>query len=92
MFERWWGFPYDNSSFAIYYNKAMFDAAGIPYPPGEGKKPWTMEQLLDAAKKLTNPSKGQWGLIFSDYGAGSQYDESNWIYTFGGRNFSDDLK
>src|SRR5437867_195429 len=47
------------------------------------------DQFLDAARKLTNPAKGQWGVLITP---NSQYDESNLIYTFGGRNFSDDLK
>lgn len=89
MYGRWWGFPYDCSTFALYYNKEMLDAAGVPYPPGEGKTPWTLEQFLDAARKLTNPAKGQWGVLITP---NSQYEESNLVYTFGGRNFSDDLK
>jgi len=33
----------------IYYNKKMFDEAGVPYP----KNDWTWKDLLDTAKKLT---------------------------------------
>jgi hypothetical protein len=47
MFGRWWGFPYDCSTFAIYYNKEMFQAAGVPFPASEGKKPWTLDEFLD---------------------------------------------
>ncbi len=34
---RWWGFPYDQSTWGIYYNKTLFDEAGVDYPPTEGQ-------------------------------------------------------
>jgi multiple sugar transport system substrate-binding protein len=43
----------------VFYNKAMFDAAGIPHPA-----PWppmTIDQFVDAACKLTDKGKGVWG-------------------------------
>lgn len=40
-----------DSSVGIYYNKDMFEAAGIT--PATAENPWTLEELTDAAKKLT---------------------------------------
>lgn len=37
----------------LYYNKAVFDKANIPYPPSDPAKAWTWEQFRDAAIKLT---------------------------------------
>jgi multiple sugar transport system substrate-binding protein len=91
MFDRWWGFPYDQSTFGIYYNKDMFDAAGVSYPPSFGETPWTWEQFVEAAIKLTKPNGEQWGVTWSTplmY----QYLTSNFIYSAGGRNFAEDLK
>ncbi|MCZ7447270.1 sugar ABC transporter substrate-binding protein [Agrobacterium rhizogenes] len=41
----------------VLYNKAVFDAAGVPYPQPD----WTAQDFLDTAKKLSNPEKGIWG-------------------------------
>ena len=43
------GLPRDLNVVALYYNKAMFDAAGIPYPDDT----WDWAKLADVAKKLT---------------------------------------
>ncbi len=40
------------------YNKKMFDDAGIAYPDNAT---WTWDKYVEAAKKLTNSSKGKWG-------------------------------
>lgn len=40
-----------DSSVGIYYNKDMFEAAGIT--PATAENPWTLDELTDAAKKLT---------------------------------------
>lgn len=47
--------PFHNSTPILYYNKTLFDQAGIKQPPQ------TWAELLAAAKKLTDESKGQWG-------------------------------
>lgn len=44
-----YGFPRDISVEALYYNKDMFDQAGIPYPD----ETWTWDDLLSAAEQLT---------------------------------------
>jgi multiple sugar transport system substrate-binding protein len=41
--------PIDVSVKMIYYNKDIFDAAGLPYPDEE----WTVQDFFDYAKKLT---------------------------------------
>lgn len=40
-----------DSSVGIFYNKDMFEAAGIT--PATAENPWTLEELTDAARKLT---------------------------------------
>ncbi len=49
----YYGLPYRTSSSIMYYNKTMFDAAGVPYPQ-EG---WTYDDMLEIAKKLTIPGE-----------------------------------
>jgi multiple sugar transport system substrate-binding protein len=57
------GLPRDLNTVALYYNKDMFDAAGIPYPDDT----WTWDTLVDVGKQLTLDTDGdgtvdQWGL------------------------------
>ena len=56
-----YGFPVNASTCALYYNKTLFDKAGIPYPD----KTWTWDTFLGAAKKLTKYDASgravQWG-------------------------------
>lgn len=44
-----YGFPRDIEAHALYYNKKLFDAAGVAYPTDN----WTWDDLLAAADKLT---------------------------------------
>jgi multiple sugar transport system substrate-binding protein len=55
-----YGLPRDLNTIALFYNKTMFDAAGLPYPDGT----WDWNKLVEVAKKLTKTSGGktsQWG-------------------------------
>ena len=47
--EGMFGLPRDFQTIVLFYNKDMFDAAGVPYPTAD----WTYDDLRDAAKKLT---------------------------------------
>lgn len=42
---------------AVYYNKSIFDKAGVPYPEGS----WTWDEYIDTAKRLTDESKNIYG-------------------------------
>lgn len=42
--------PYRNDSWVLYYNKALFDAAGVDYPDGS----WTWDDYNDAAADLNS--------------------------------------
>jgi multiple sugar transport system substrate-binding protein len=55
-------FPKGFSPLVYYYNRALFDAAGVPYP-ADG---WTWEEFVATAKRLTRDVDGdgvvdQWG-------------------------------
>jgi multiple sugar transport system substrate-binding protein len=61
--DGYYGLPRDFQTIVIYYNKDMFDAAGLPYPKAE----WTLEDMRQTAIKLTKDTNGdgaidQWGL------------------------------
>lgn len=89
LWGRWWGFPYDHSTYGIYYNKDLFAKAGVSEPPGEGGKPWSLDDFVTAATKLTLPDGKQWGVTFP---WNENYLASNFIYTYGGRIFDDQLR
>lgn len=48
-----------NEVLLLYYNKDMFDKAGVPYPPSALDKAWTWDEFVAAAKKLTNDKNGK---------------------------------
>jgi ABC-type glycerol-3-phosphate transport system substrate-binding protein len=72
------GIPRDTAPFAcVYYNKRMFDEAGLEYPSDD----WTTDEMLEIAKTLTKQdSKGR----TIKYGFYSPFYE-NCLYTFGGK-------
>ena len=47
--DHYYAIPFALVNTVLYYNKDMFDQAGIAYPTDD----WTWDQFLDAAKKLT---------------------------------------
>lgn len=51
---RMYGLPVGVYTLLLYYNKDMFDAAGVEYPPMDWENAWTEEQFLEACEKLTN--------------------------------------
>lgn len=49
---KYYGVPYCKNIQMVYYNKNLFDEAGVEYP----KPDWTWEDFREAAKKLTKGS------------------------------------
>lgn len=47
-----------NEILLMYYNKKMFDKAGVSYPPADAAHAWTWSQFVDTAKLLTLDSNG----------------------------------
>lgn len=48
-----YGIPLGVSTLVLFYNKALFDEAGIDYPPTDWENPWTLEEFKEVAKQLT---------------------------------------
>jgi multiple sugar transport system substrate-binding protein len=46
----------------LYYNRKMFADAGVPEPD----ETWTYDTLREAAKELTNPDAGVYGIMWND--------------------------
>jgi multiple sugar transport system substrate-binding protein len=81
---RWQGklysLPRYTSVYVLFYNKDLFDAAGVAYPSDK----WTWDDYLAAAKKLTkrgaNPADDQWGCVVDIWSARA----FPWIWQNGG--------
>jgi multiple sugar transport system substrate-binding protein len=48
-----------NEAIILYYNRALFDKAGLPYPPSRAEDAWAWNQFVDVAKKLTKDNNGR---------------------------------
>ena len=84
---RLFGLPMFFDTVALFYNKTLFDEAGIPYPPHRG---WTWEEIREAALALTVTSDDevrQFGLGISH---NTQIGTANFIFQAGGHMFSPD--
>lgn len=78
--------PKDYDTIGLWYNKTMFDEAGLDYPD----ESWTWDTLADAAKKLTKEDGSQYG--FSSAATYNQDGYYNLIYSMGGSVLSEDKK
>ncbi|MBD8068724.1 ABC transporter substrate-binding protein [Bacillus sp. PS06] len=54
--------PIADSSIAMFYNKNLFKEKGIPFPSENPNSPWTWDEVLEAAKQLTDLEKGVYGI------------------------------
>ena len=84
-----YGLPRDLNTIALFYNKAMFDKAGIPYPDAT----WDWAKLQDVATKLTMTADGkttQWG--FYTETSDMENDWSSLVWQAGGDILSPDKK
>lgn len=77
------GLPVGYTTHVVYYNKDLFDAAGIPYP----QDGWTWEDLQADAKKLTNAAESINGFAFS--GKPDPYDFEMFLWGNGAAYIDD---
>lgn len=78
-----YGVPKDFDTNALFYNKTMFDEAGIAYPDDT----WTWDTWKDVAKQLTDTDKGIYGMAIPPTWQGGYYET---IYQNGGAPFIED--
>jgi multiple sugar transport system substrate-binding protein len=75
----YFGLPRDFQTIVLFYNKDMFDAAGLAYPT----KDWTWDDLRAASKKLTLDINGdgkidQYGFVFDQWDMEPGWSEAIW--------------
>ena len=75
--------PKDYDTIGLWYNKTMFDAAGVSYPD----ETWTWDDLYDAAVALTKADGSQYGILTPLHCQEGYY---NFVYQNGGTIITDD--
>lgn len=83
--DKQYAIPKDIDTIGLWYNKTLFDEAGVAYPNEE----WTWETFLEAAEKLTDESKGIYGFTAPNNGHEGYW---NFIFQNNGKIMSDDHK
>ncbi|MBX3066577.1 MAG: sugar ABC transporter substrate-binding protein [Anaerolineae bacterium] len=79
--DGYYGLPRDFQTIVLFYNKDLFDAAGVAYPTDD----WTMDDLRTAAKALTKDNDGdgftdQWGFSTDLYDMELFWSGALWGY------------
>jgi multiple sugar transport system substrate-binding protein len=78
--KGYFGLPRDFQTIVLFYNKDMFDAAGMKYPD----ESWTYDDFRAAAKKLTKKGPDgkplQWGYQADMYDIEGNMSEAVWAY------------
>lgn len=87
--DGYYGMPRDFQTIVLFYNKDMFDKAGMAYPTDS----WTYDDLRTAAKNLTIDSNGdgtveQWGMATDLWDMELTWSEAIW--SWGGEVISTD--
>lgn len=80
-----YGLPQDLDTIGLWYNKKLFDAAGVEYPTAD----WTWDDVKTAAAALTDTAQGVFGIASS---IDSQSNYYNTVYQAGTEIISDDGK
>jgi multiple sugar transport system substrate-binding protein len=79
--DGYFGLPRDFQTIVVFYNKDMFDKAGVPYP----KPDWTYDDLRATAKALTKDTNGdgkidQFGYVIDPYDFEPGMSEIIWAF------------
>lgn len=82
--EKLYAVPKDFTPIVMYYNKALFEKAGLAFPQND----WTWEDYLRLSQRLTQDTDGdkiidQFGTVFSNY----FYLWQAWVWMAGGDIF-----
>ncbi|EHI99660.1 extracellular solute-binding protein family 1 [Clostridium sp. DL-VIII] len=81
--NKQYAIPKDYDTIGLWYNKTMFDKAGISYPD----ETWNWDKLYEAAKKLTTGDGKQYGFLAPLHNQEGYY---NFVYQNGGTIITDD--
>jgi multiple sugar transport system substrate-binding protein len=81
--DKYYAFPYDGGTYALAYNKDLFDKAQIKYPDDT----WTWEQYIQTAARLTVDQNGKRAgesgfdpSKIAQYGSAAELRSSYWYW------------
>lgn len=83
--SKQYAIPKDYDTIGLWYNKTLFDKAGVAYPDAS----WTWDDLKAAAKKLTTKDGKQYGVLAPLHNQEGYY---NFVYQNGGTIVTADKK
>jgi len=66
---HYYGIPYRATQTMVWYNKDMFDAAGVPFPSDD----WTYDEYIETARKMAS-----WGRALGIYGTYTHTYANEW--------------
>lgn len=81
-----YGIPHEGDALVLYYNADMFRQAGLD--PDNPPKTW--DEFVAAAKKLTNPAKGQYAFGMLAHPSIANIWMQSWFLANGSNFFNDD--
>lgn len=85
--DRVWGIPKGFTPMVIYYNRTVFDAAGVPYPADD----WSWEQFRATARALTRDTDGDGSVDVWGFGWPREFFYlQGWLWAGGGELLSPD--
>lgn len=85
---KYYGLPSGLYNYVLYYNKDLFDAAGVAYPSADWNNPTSFEEIEEMASALTRQIDG--GTQFGFYSAPYMAEVGMYSKAMGGYSVFDD--
>lgn len=86
--DKIYSLPVSANNLQLFYNKDIFRAAGLD----PEKPPKTWDELVEMAKKCTDPDKGIWGMeLYTGVGEGLTWQFQVYLWQAGGEFLTADL-
>lgn len=83
---KFYALPVSTNNLELFYNKDLFKAAGLD----PEKPPTTWDELVEVARKCTNPDQGIWGMeLFTQPGEGLTWQFQVYLWQAGGEFLGD---
>lgn len=78
---RIYGLPILTGASYLFYNKKLFDEAGVPYPPTDwDDQSWTFDKFVETAKKLTKDYEDATKAIYGYHDGTWPADTWPWLF------------
>jgi multiple sugar transport system substrate-binding protein len=89
--DKPYGVPQHTDTFALFYNKKMFDQLGVDVP-GSPEEGWSWDRFIEVAQQVKDEGVAKYPFAMNWQGDGAAYRWMIYLFQRGGRLLSDDLK